>query len=112
MQYFDMIRNWGTWTEFQSLLDTLASIAHKYNVSLTNVATRWVLQQPAVGAVIVGTRLGVSLHGDENLKVFTFGLDDEDLQRINDTALGKDGEKSLGVYRALGDCGNEYRAMH
>ncbi|KAF7538072.1 hypothetical protein G7054_g3206 [Neopestalotiopsis clavispora] len=97
-KYFDMIRNWGTWTEFQSLLDTLASIAHKYN--------------PAVGAVIVGTRLGVSLHGDENLKVFTFGLDDEDLQRINDTALGKDGEKSEGVYRALGDCGNEYRAMH
>jgi aryl-alcohol dehydrogenase-like predicted oxidoreductase len=112
MQYFDMIRNWGTWAEFQTLLDTLASIAHTYDVSLTNVATRWVLQQPAVGAVIVGTRLGVSLHGDENLKVFAFNLNEEDVQKINDIALGKGGEKSLSVYQALGDCGNEYRAMH
>ncbi|KAI0146473.1 NADP-dependent oxidoreductase domain-containing protein [Pestalotiopsis sp. NC0098] len=111
-KYFDMIRNWGTWTDFQTLLSALSTIAQKHNVTLTNVATRWVLQQPAVGAVIVGTRLGVSLHGDENLKVFGFHLSDGDLAGINEVALGKDGEKSLAVYQALGDCGNEYRAMH
>lgn len=107
-----MIRNWGTWTDFQTLLGTLSTIAQKHNVTLTNVATRWVLQQPAVGAVIVGTRLGVSLHGDENLKVFGFHLSDGDLAEINEVALGNDGEKSLAVFQALGDCGNEYRAMH
>ncbi|KAK6206000.1 hypothetical protein LQW54_008066 [Pestalotiopsis sp. IQ-011] len=111
-KYFDMIRNWGTWPDFQTLLRTLSTIAQKHNVTLTNVATRWVLQQPAVGAVIVGTRLGISLHGDENLKVFGFQLSDGDLAEINEVALGKDGGNSLAVYQALGDCGNEYRAMH
>lgn len=107
-----MIRNWGTWSEFQALLGVLSSLAEKYNVTLTNVATRWVLQQPSVGAVIVGTRLGVSAHGNENLKVFSFALEDADLQAINNAALGPSGEKSLAVLQKLGDCGNEYRSMH
>lgn len=107
-----MIQNWGTWDEFQKLLAVLSTIAEKHKVSLTNVATRWVLQQQAVGAVIVGTRLGLSAHGDENLKVFGFQLDDGDMKAINDVALGQDGEKSSAVFQVLGDCGNEYRAMH
>ncbi|KAH8203914.1 hypothetical protein TruAng_001856 [Truncatella angustata] len=111
-KYFDMIGNWGTWAEFQALLGVLLSTADKYGVSLTNVATRWVLQQPAVGAVIVGTRLGVSAHGDENLKVFDFTLNDDDMESINNAALGGGGEKSLTIFQKLGDCGNEYRAMH
>ncbi|KAI1323294.1 aldo/keto reductase [Xylariaceae sp. FL0255] len=111
-KYFDMICNWGTWSEFQGLLSTLSLIAKKYGVSLTNVATRWVLQQPAVGAVIVGTQLGVSAHGDENLAVFKFKLDNADIQLINEKALGDEGQKAAGVFKKLGDCGNEYRAMH
>lgn len=106
------MKNWGTWADFQSLLEVLSSVARKHSVSLTNVATRWVLQQDAVGAVIVGTRLGVSSHGDENLSVFNFKLAEDDLKSINEVALGKDGSKSLAVFRMLGDCGNEYRAMH
>lgn len=111
-QYFDMINTWGSWEEFQRLLAVLSTIAQKHGVSLTNVATRWVLQQRAVGAVIVGTRLGVSAHGDENGRVFGFELDDTDLKAINDSALGKDLKKAKPVYEKLGDCGNEYRAMH
>ncbi|KAK6077797.1 aldo/keto reductase [Seiridium cupressi] len=111
-KYFDMIQTWGTWADFQKLLHVLSSTADKHGVSLTNVATRWVLQQPAVGAVIVGTRLGVSAHGDENLKVFDFKLDDGDIKSINDVALGENGERSLAVLQLLGDCGHEYRAMH
>ncbi|KAK9774595.1 putative Aldo/keto reductase [Seiridium cardinale] len=111
-KYFDMMQTWGSWTDFQKLLHILSSTADKHGVSLTNVATRWVLQQPAVGAVIVGTRLGVSAHGDENLKVFDFKLDDGDMKSINDVALGENGERPLAVLQLLGDCGNEYRAMH
>ncbi|ROV89087.1 hypothetical protein VMCG_09859 [Cytospora schulzeri] len=114
-KYFDMIETWGTWAEFQLLLSKLSSIAQKHgpDISLTNVATRWVLQQPAVGAVIVGTRLGVSSHVEDNLNVFNFKLDEEDVATINETALG--GLKMARaevVYEKLGDCGNEYRAMH
>lgn len=113
-KYFDMIRAWGnTWGEFQNLLSCLATVARKHSpASISNIAARWVLQQTAVGAVIVGTRLGVSDHVDDNLKVFRFVLDDDDISRINAIALGPSGQKSLALFERLGDCGNEYRNMH
>ncbi len=106
------MKTWGSWEEFQALLGVLSTIARKHQVSVTNVATRWTLQQPAVGAVIVGTRLGVSAHGDENVQVFGFKLDDDDLTRINAVALGDAHAKANTLYQRLGDCGSEYRAMH
>ncbi|KAI1806281.1 aldo/keto reductase [Daldinia bambusicola] len=111
-RYFDMILSWGTWKEFQALLEGISTIAHKHGVSLTNIATRWVLQQPAVGAVIVGTRLGISDHVAENLKVFEFELDDNDMYSINGIALGSSRQKVTALFDKLGDCGNEYRKMH
>ncbi|OTA88259.1 hypothetical protein M434DRAFT_23710 [Hypoxylon sp. CO27-5] len=111
-KYFDMIRTWGTWVEFQTLLECLSKITNKHSVSVSNIATRWVLQQPAVGAVIVGTRLGVTEHIEENLNVFGFELDDADISDINAIALGSSGEKMLDIFDKLGDCGNEYRKMH
>lgn len=111
-----MLQNWGTWVDFQDLLETLSSIAkrHGSEISLTNVATRWVLQQSAVGAVIVGTRLGVSSHASDNVNVFKFQLDEEDMMAINKVALGDapGRERAKAVFDKLGDCGNEYRAMH
>ena len=43
------------------------AIARKHGVSVANVATRWVLEQPAVAAVIVGARLGEREHRADNL---------------------------------------------
>lgn len=113
-----MLQTWGSWSEFQTLLETLSTIAKKHGpeISLTNVATRWVLQQSAVGAVIVGTRLGVSSHAGDNLNVFKFQLDEDDMAVVNKSALGGDAAtgwpKAKAVFDKLGDCGNEYRAMH
>lgn len=92
-QYFDMVQTWGSWPEFQALLETLSSLAEKHGegISLTNVASRWVLRQPAVGAVIVGNRLGVSSHAIENLNVFKFELDKDDMAAIDNVALGERG---------------------
>ncbi|KAH7305537.1 aldo-keto reductase [Stachybotrys elegans] len=111
-KYYDIITTWGTWAEFQELLAALVRVGSKHQVSLTNVASRWVLQQPAVGAVIVGTRLGVSAHEGENLRVFDFSLDEEDIAVINRAALGVDMVKSVAIYQKIGDCGHEYRSMH
>ncbi|KAJ0107911.1 hypothetical protein J7T55_007123 [Diaporthe amygdali] len=112
--YFDMVQNWGGWPEFQALLETLSSMADRQGegISLTNIASRWVLQQPNVGAVIVGNRLGVSSHAVENLNIFKFKLEDNDMAAINKIALGDDRYKTKAVFEKLGDCGNEYRAMH
>lgn len=109
-----MVQTWGSWSEFQALLETLSSVAEKHGegISLTNVASRWVLQQPAVGAVILGNRLGVSSHAVENLKTFGFKLGEDDMAAINRVGLGEGGHRAKTVFEKLGDCGNEYRAMH
>jgi aryl-alcohol dehydrogenase-like predicted oxidoreductase len=103
-KYKQMIDVWGGWTRFQQLLSTLDSIAQKHQVSIANVAVRYVLEQPAVGGVIVGARLGVSQHIQDTAQVFNFALDAEDYQRLD--ALHA---QANDLYARIGDCGDEYR---
>jgi aryl-alcohol dehydrogenase-like predicted oxidoreductase len=74
-KYMQMIDAWGGWDLFQELLTTLKRIAQKYNVSIANVATRYILDKAAVAGVIIGARLGISDHRNNNAQVFNFGLD-------------------------------------
>jgi aryl-alcohol dehydrogenase-like predicted oxidoreductase/enamine deaminase RidA (YjgF/YER057c/UK114 family) len=91
----------GGWDVLQELLAALAEIAQKYDVSVANVAARWVLEQPAVRAIIVGARLTEREHRADNLRLFAFGLDADDHARI---------ERALADARPIpGDCGDEYR---
>ena len=101
MKYLRFIKASGGWNCFQDLLAVLSDVAEKHNVSISNVATRWVLEHEAVAAILIGTRLGLSEHLNDNLKVFGFELDAEDHAAI------------AGVREAFirlpGDCGDEYR---
>ncbi|KAJ3760630.1 aldo/keto reductase [Lentinula raphanica] len=106
-KYFDMINNWGSWDDFQALLRALRRVATKHNVDIANVATRWVLDRPSVGAVIAGTRAGISNNSLSNLKTFSLTLDAEDTKQLNGYALGTNRAQML--YNQIGDCGNEYR---
>lgn len=57
-KYASILAAVGGWAWFQRLLRTLASIGQKHGgVPIANVASRWVLQRPAVGAVILGACL-------------------------------------------------------
>lgn len=103
-KYKQMIDAWGGWSLFQKLLETLNSIAQNHHVSIANVAVRYVLEQPAVGGVIVGAKLGVSQHIQENARVFDFSLDQADYQTL-DAVLAQ----SRDLYTRIGDCGDEYR---
>lgn len=50
-----IVKAWGTWALFQALLRCLRGIADRHDgVSIANIATRWVLDQPCVGAVLIG----------------------------------------------------------
>ena len=71
-KYKRFIDQIGGWEVFQGILRAVASVAEKHGVSIANVATRWVLDQPAVAAVIVGARLGESEHRADNLRIFSF----------------------------------------
>ncbi len=68
----------GGWDKFQALLSAANAIARKHGVSISNVATRWVLDHESVAAAIIGARLGESEHRADNLKAFGFALDAED----------------------------------
>ena len=103
-KYKQMIDNWGGWGLFQQLLNTLKTIADKHQVSIANVAVNYVLNQPAVGGVIVGARLGIAEHLSDNARVFSFNLDAEDIGKIDAVS-----EQSKDLYKLIGDCGDEYR---
>lgn len=105
-KYFEMIQTWGDWDLFQILLQTLKIIATKHNVSIPNVATRWVLDFQYVGAVIIGARMGVSEHTEENLRTYGWKLDEDDQKSI-EQVLEK--SRRAEVFEVMGDCGSEYR---
>ncbi|KAH0489780.1 hypothetical protein TgHK011_001278 [Trichoderma gracile] len=105
-KYFEMIRSWGGWDLFQKLLAVLRVIASKHRVSISNVATRWVLDFPYVGAVIVGARMGISDHINENLASFGWSLDQSDLDMIEEVLKQS---RRYEMFRDIGDCGSEYR---
>ena len=103
-KYKKMIDAWGGWTLFQELLSTLNRIAQKYNVSIANVATRYVLDKAAVAGVIIGVRLGITDHINNNAQVFNFSLDKSDYNDIDAICT-----KSNNLFETIGDCGDEYR---
>lgn len=112
-KYYNMVRAWGGWPLFQEMLAMLAGIAARHSealpagtprYTLSHVALKWVLDQPAVGGVIVGLRAGLSEHADDNARAFGLALTDADRAAI--AAVQAKGRDLLQV---IGDCGDEYR---
>ncbi len=103
-KYKRMIDTWGGWELFQELLSTLNEIAKKHGVSIANVATRYILEKPAVAGVIIGARLGIANHSEDNARVFSFKMDKDDNSRIEEVHM-----KSNDLFDKIGDCGDEYR---
>jgi len=101
MKYQRFINAIGGWTVFQSVLHTLNDIAGRHQVSLSNVATRWVMEQSAVAGVIVGARLMEHQHRGDNKIPLNFELSTEDHEQIR--------QCSQQLSAISGDCGTEYR---
>ena len=103
-KYKRMVDAWGGWAQYQELLMVLKRIADKHGVSIANVAVRYILDRPAVAGAIVGVRLGVTDHREDNARVFGFILDAEDHLQIEPIL-----DRSQDLYSLIGDCGAEYR---
>ena len=101
MKYKRFVDAAGGWKKLQELLQVLSKLSEKFHVSMANVATRYMLEQPAVGGVIVGARLGQSEHVMDNLRLFDFRLDADSKEAINKVIAE--------FYPIPGDCGDEYR---
>lgn len=101
MKYKRFLDFAGGWTALQNLLQVLQGIAIEHQVSIANVATKYILEQPAVGGVIIGARLGQSQHIKDNLRLFDFELSPANLIEI---------KNMLQQFQPIpGDCGDEYR---
>ncbi len=100
-KYKRFIDTVGGWEVFQTLLTAAHNVAQRHNVSLSNVASRWVLEHPAVAATIIGARITENEHRADNLHVFDFALTEEDKAEL-ETAFAH-----MSVIP--GDCGDEYR---
>ncbi|CZR51659.1 related to hormone-sensitive lipase [Phialocephala subalpina] len=104
-KYLRFIKAAGGWAAYQGVLEALSVVAKEHNTPIAAVATRYVLDLPAVGAVIVGSRL--SKESDKytasNLAAFGFKLTDENLALI-----AKAQESLVDI---PGDCGDEYRRV-
>ena len=103
-KYKKMIDKWGDWSLFQRLLMVLNNIAKKHEVSISNIATNYILSKATVAGVIIGARLGIADHIDDNNNVFNFNLDDSDLESIDEIS-----KNANNLYEIIGDCGEEYR---
>ncbi len=101
MKYKRFIDVAGGWKPFQSLLHVLNEIAQQHQVSIPNLATKYILEQPAVGGVIVGARLGQSRHIEDNMRIFDVELDENSRAKI---------QEALTHFLPIpGNCGDEYR---
>lgn len=76
VKYRLIIDEFGPWGLFQELLSALKAVGDRHGVSLSAVATRWVLDQPQVAAAIVGARY--ARHLPKTMQVFDVALDAED----------------------------------
>ncbi len=101
MKYKRFIDAAGGWKTFQHLLSAVDEAARRHGVSIANIACRHILEQPAVGGIIIGARLGKSEHVRDNLRLFQFALDATSRSVI---------KAAMTKLRPIpGDCGDEYR---
>ncbi len=101
MKYRRFIQVAGGWDVFQSLLSCLDRIAKRHDVSIPNVATRYVLEQDFVGCTIVGARVTEREHSADTRAAFSFSLTKDDHGEL---------QEAFEKMRAIpGDCGQEYR---
>lgn len=94
-KYKLIVEEVGGWGRYQDLLDVVADVADKHDVSIANVATRYVLEKPGVCAAIVGSR--DTKHIDSNRRTLDLRLDEADHRRLDDARSRLD-DVPGGVY--------------
>ena len=101
MKYKRFIDAAGGWRKFQEVLRTVNDVAVESGTSIAMISSKYQLAQKAVGAVIVGARLGENAHHAETAALFDCELSKDQKARIAHVLSTLD--------PIPGDCGDEYR---
>ena len=101
MKYKRFIDESGGWDAYQNLLNVVNQIAQNNDVSIANICSRYILDNPLVAGIIIGARLGQNNHIEDNLNILKTKISKEEINLI------RDAQKELNPIP--GDCGDEYR---
>lgn len=101
MKYKRFIDTAGGWDKFQNVLSTLDVISKSIDRPIAAIASKYQLGQRAVGAVIIGARLGENAHIADASSLFSFELSPSHRSEI--------GAAITELLPIPGDCGDEYR---
>lgn len=101
MKYKRFVDVAGGWDTYQALLSSIKGVADAHDTSIANIASKYILDQPHVGGIIIGARLGQSSHIEDTVKLNEIILT-ADENGIIQSALDK-------LHPIPGDCGDEYR---
>jgi enamine deaminase RidA (YjgF/YER057c/UK114 family) len=100
-KYWRFIQVAGGWDAFQHVLECLGRVSKRHKVSIANVACRYMLDSPAVGAIILGARAGVKEDIQDNLRTLRLSLTRKNRADIENALTRLD--------TVPGDCGDEHR---
>ena len=101
MKYKRFIDESGGWDAYQNLLNVVNQIAQNNDVSIANICSRYILDNPLVAGIIIGARLGQNNHIEDNLNILKTKISKEEINLI------RDAQKILNPIP--GGCGDEYR---
>lgn len=104
-KYRLIIDEFGGYDFFQETLKVLDEIADNYQVGIAEVASKYILQKPMVGGVIIGARNRAHLTQLQQLSTFT--LSNTDVHKIDELAA-----KSAGPNGAVYDLEREKGGKH
>lgn len=106
-KYYKWIAKWGSWDLLQEMLATLRRIGDRHGgVPIAAVAIAWVLAQPGVASVIVGTKPGgpnAARNLGENRVALSLKLTKDDMGDIAAVQA-----KGTPLTSFLGDVGGEF----
>jgi aryl-alcohol dehydrogenase-like predicted oxidoreductase len=100
IKYRLIIDEFGGWELFQELLTVLKRIADQYNVELSVIASRAMLDRPNVAAVIIGAR--TAKHLTKTLPIFDVSLSSQDYADL-DAVLARRTGPNGNIYALEGD---------
>lgn len=108
VKYQQIIEDTLGWDGYQELLMLLSKIAGKYDVSISNVATKYILSQSGVAGAIVGVRN--SRHVESNTQIFKFELTESDIETIR-TYLSQFSSPDGEPFELERTVGSKYRSI-
>ncbi|MDA8791775.1 aldo/keto reductase [Bacteriovoracaceae bacterium] len=100
-----LIDRLGGWEKFQELLCILNKIAFKYKASISNIASKLILDQNSSTSVIIGARLSLSEHIKDNINLNLLNIPEAEFDTLNEFLTSH----SKILLEDLGDIGSEYR---